>query len=291
MASPRATVLIIDETSTRSVQIKPSTIRMIKPMMVGLALSTLAFGAASAYLGIQYLTARQHNLALSREVTHLQHFTSAEIEAKLKGLNQSEHAVIELQQYLKARGADAPPVVSAPQNDGKNDAAGGPEIKLAAPVPYMGSYSEQTEHLLALARKMPLGVPHPGELSSRFGVRSDPFTGQGREFHPGLDFRAKIGEPIRATADGTVIFAGGQNGYGNMVKIRHGFGYSTVFAHLSQIEVGVGQQVKAGDEIGKAGNTGRSTGPHLHYEVRRNDIPQDPEGFLSLKASVDILKN
>ena len=116
-------------------------------------------------------------------------------------------------------------------------------------------------------------------ISSGFGVRSDPFTG-GAAFHAGLDFRGPVGAPIYAAAGGIVISAGVRQGYGNCVDIRHGNGVTTRYAHLSRIETTVGSRIDAGSVIGRLGNTGRSTGPHLHFEVRINDRPVNPRPFL-----------
>jgi murein DD-endopeptidase MepM/ murein hydrolase activator NlpD len=117
------------------------------------------------------------------------------------------------------------------------------------------------------------------DLSSSFGVRSDPF-GRGPAMHSGVDFRAGHGEPVRATANGKVVTAGWNGGYGKMVEIDHGNGYSTRYAHLSDISVKLGQSVRTGQTIGSVGSTGRSTGPHLHYETRIDDRPVDPQKFL-----------
>jgi murein DD-endopeptidase MepM/ murein hydrolase activator NlpD len=117
------------------------------------------------------------------------------------------------------------------------------------------------------------------DMSSSFGLRNDPF-GRGPAMHSGVDFRADTGEPVRATANGRVTTASWNGGYGKMVEIEHGGGYSTRYAHLSDISVRVGQSVKTGQVIGKVGSTGRSTGPHLHYETRINDRPVDPQKFL-----------
>lgn len=116
-------------------------------------------------------------------------------------------------------------------------------------------------------------------ISSGFGTRADPFTG-GAAFHAGLDFRGPIGAPIHAAAAGTVSFTGVRQGYGNCVEISHGNGLLTRYAHMSRIGARVGQAVKPGDTIGAIGNTGRSTGPHLHFEVRINDRPVNPRPFL-----------
>jgi murein DD-endopeptidase MepM/ murein hydrolase activator NlpD len=98
--------------------------------------------------------------------------------------------------------------------------------------------------------------------------------------HTGIDFRGSIGEPIHATASGAVASAGWSGGYGKMVEIDHGNGLSTRYGHLSEIDVSVGQQVKIGQVIGRLGSTGRSTGPHLHYETRIDGDAVDPQKFL-----------
>ncbi len=128
---------------------------------------------------------------------------------------------------------------------------------------------------------VPVRKPIIGEidLSSSFGVRNDPF-GRGPAMHSGLDFRSSTGDPVRATANGTVVTAGWNGGYGKMVEIDHGNGISTRYGHLSEIEVKVGQRVRIGQTVGRVGSTGRSTGPHLHYETRIDDTPVDPQKFL-----------
>jgi murein DD-endopeptidase MepM/ murein hydrolase activator NlpD len=117
------------------------------------------------------------------------------------------------------------------------------------------------------------------ELSSGFGVRTDPFLGR-PAMHTGLDFRASSGDPVRVTANGTVASAGWSGGYGRMVEIDHGNGLSTRYGHLSEIGVKVGESVKIGQVIGAVGSTGRSTGPHLHYETRIDGEAVDPQKFL-----------
>jgi len=121
--------------------------------------------------------------------------------------------------------------------------------------------------------------PSPGYVSSTYGMRVDPFTGL-PQLHAGIDFAANIGAPVTATADGTVVVAGPFGAFGNTVQIDHGHGLTTVFAHMSRVDVRVGDEVRRGDRVGAVGNTGRSTGPHLHYEVRLNGIPQDPSRFI-----------
>jgi murein DD-endopeptidase MepM/ murein hydrolase activator NlpD len=122
-------------------------------------------------------------------------------------------------------------------------------------------------------------------MSSGFGYRSDPFTG-GAAMHSGLDFRGPIGTPILAAAPGRVSFVGVKAGYGNVVEVDHGQGIMTRYAHLSGYTSKVGAQVAAGQQIAKMGSTGRSTGSHLHFEVRLNGVAVNPRRFLEAKADV-----
>lgn len=121
--------------------------------------------------------------------------------------------------------------------------------------------------------------PARGWLTSRFGYRMSPFTGKAA-MHAGLDIAAAPGSPVYAPADGVVSYAGYDQGYGKLVSIDHGYGVSTRFGHTSQIYVQVGQKVSKWDVVAAVGNTGRSTGPHLHYEVRINGTPVDPINFI-----------
>jgi murein DD-endopeptidase MepM/ murein hydrolase activator NlpD len=122
--------------------------------------------------------------------------------------------------------------------------------------------------------------PVVGKLESGFGGRRNPFGGWGYEFHTGQDIDAPPGAPVIAGATGQVIFVGWQNGYGQLIVIDHGGGLTTRYGHLSHIDVQLGQVVNRGEFIGKVGSTGRSTGPHLHYEVRLNDEPVNPLQYL-----------
>jgi murein DD-endopeptidase MepM/ murein hydrolase activator NlpD len=126
---------------------------------------------------------------------------------------------------------------------------------------------------------MPAIWPVRGQVSAGFGQRLDPLSGEGA-FHAGLDLRAPMGSIVQSTADGLVFFAGRDAGYGNAVLIDHGYGITTKYGHLSRIVVVVGQEVKKGQIIGAVGMTGRSTGPHLHYEVKLNDTPVNPYRYL-----------
>jgi murein DD-endopeptidase MepM/ murein hydrolase activator NlpD len=144
---------------------------------------------------------------------------------------------------------------------------------------------KQAEHLTRTLVWVPLRKPVNGEidLSSTFGVRIDPFL-HVAAMHTGLDFRGEAGEPIHATAAGRVVSAGWSGGYGKMVEVDHGNGFSTRYGHLSRIDVNVGEEIRIGQIVGRMGSTGRSTGPHLHYETRVDGEAVDPQKFLNAGA-------
>ena len=138
---------------------------------------------------------------------------------------------------------------------------------------------------------IPSGQPaHVLMLSSSYGYRSDPFTGAGA-MHAGLDFPGPLGTPILAAAPGRVVFVGQKSGYGNVVEVDHGQGILTRYAHLSGFTTEVGTQVAAGQQIARMGSTGRSTGSHLHFEVRLNGVAVNPRRFLEAKADVLEVKD
>jgi murein DD-endopeptidase MepM/ murein hydrolase activator NlpD len=129
--------------------------------------------------------------------------------------------------------------------------------------------------------------PANGHISSVFGYRKSPFSA-GREFHEGLDIANVPGTPILATAAGKVVLAGRYMGYGNAVVLDHGYGVRTLYGHMSRILVTVGEKVKRENVIGRMGNTGLSTGPHVHYAVMVNDVPVNPERYMFLKSRNDF---
>ncbi len=142
------------------------------------------------------------------------------------------------------------------------------------------AHAKELDSLFGLLRRVPLTTPVRGseyEQTSDFGARVDPFT-RHVAFHPGIDWAGPWGSAVKATAPGTVVFAGPRGGYGNMVEIDHGFGIKTRYGHLSSILVRVGAKVAKGSPVGKLGSTGRSTGPHVHYEIWLADVVRDPRG-------------
>jgi len=144
------------------------------------------------------------------------------------------------------------------------------------------SFQELVEYLedqKSLLASTPSIWPVKGWLTSTFGYRSSPFTGR-RELHKGLDIATRSGTPVIAPADGLVVFAGREGGFGNMIIIDHGYGITTRYGHCSSLEAKLGQKIKRGDVVARVGNTGRSTGPHVHYEVAVNGVSVNPSRYI-----------
>lgn len=223
--------------------------------------------------GLAQMEARQ--LALVERLTHFADWRANRAAAALKKLGLDPKRVL---------------------NKVEHEAMGGPLERPSTDA--NGGMDPRFERLgLSLARMNALeqglaGVPqvvpaHFTRISSTFGFRRDPFTGGGA-MHKGLDFVAPKGTPILAAAQGTVTFVGQIRGYGNVVEISHGNGLSTRYAHMSAFHSHVGEKVSAGEVIGAIGSTGRSTGPHLHFEVRINGRAVNPRPFL--EQAPDVLK-
>jgi murein DD-endopeptidase MepM/ murein hydrolase activator NlpD len=181
-------------------------------------------------------------------------------------------------------------ISGAPTPSGSQAAMGGPFVPVTfdeGGSPFESSLAQLQTEILDSQRitralpRLPFRQPLAGALvtTSPFGIRVDPFFGR-MAMHTGNDFRGAFGARVMATAAGKVVFASYDGGYGNMVEIDHGNGLTTRYAHLSAFTVVKGQEVQAGQEVGQLGSTGRSTGPHLHYEVRIDGRPVDPIPFV-----------
>jgi murein DD-endopeptidase MepM/ murein hydrolase activator NlpD len=196
-------------------------------------------------------------------------------------------------------------IKSSEFNFGQDPPQGGPESDIPGARPQIADISTMLRSLqsqvdlsgsqlsalenVILSRQLgqeihPEGRPvNTGYISSGFGSRVDPFTG-GEEFHEGIDFAAPEGTGIRAVAAGVVTWAGARGGYGNMVQIDHGNGYATRYGHADKVLVHVGETVQRGDVVALVGDTGRSTGPHVHFEVLKNGHEVNPARFVALRA-------
>lgn len=194
------------------------------------------------------------------------------VEEAKKSFDKIDSTLESINDKMKKRGLKT---ISIPH-------AGGPVENDISNIELLTDYYEDA--LKELDKKLssiPLGVPHRGSISSPFGYRANPFTNRGREMHSGIDLKGRTGDLIKSTASGRVMFAGYDGQYGKVVKIKHANGYETRYAHLSRTLVKKGDRIEAGSNVGHLGSTGRSTGPHLHYEILKNNKKINPEKYFS----------
>ncbi|MGB3538995.1 MAG: M23 family metallopeptidase [Mesorhizobium sp.] len=246
----------------------------IKPFSLWSTRSGLAQGETSADRADKLFVAINQSLR-DIEAKQLNHVTQL--------ADNAQHNADAISDALEAAGL---PVDRDQGGFDKSD-VGGPLIPVDSSTIFESKVKDLDEALNTLdqlkkeARSLPLANPAPGHVvTSPFGVRTDPIVGTAA-LHSGMDFRAAVGMEAKVTAAGVVVKAGWNGGYGRMVEVDHGQGYSTRYGHLSQILVKVGDKLKAGDVIGRTGSSGRSTGPHLHYEVRHDGQAVNPLRFLS----------
>ena len=192
----------------------------------------------------------------------------------------ARQAVAEVRRLLASTGLNVDRLF--PQLAQDRGGQGGPFVAPPKADPQNAMTSDKMEELRSLMKSLPLSVPLDYyQLESRFGPRHDPFNRRS-SFHTGIDLSAPYMSPVHATAAGTVTYAGYRSDYGKIVEIDHGNGIATVYAHLHRYMVSVGQRVAEHEQIGFLGSSGRSSGPHVHYEVLVNNEPQDPEKFIGL---------
>lgn len=250
------------------------------------SITGIAIGLLVGLLGYIRYETHQTNQA-HKELVDLKHslsnaatrlaLSNGRVKQMWNNLNKADSSLQKIKKYLIDR--NVKPISKAARGN-KTD-IGGEYYPLISP----GAIKQKADELAALLRAIestPIGLPHEGRLTSDFGARGNPFENGGSEFHPGLDVSGNIGDPIHATADGSVIFAGWKGGYGNCVILKHGNNYGTLYGHMSKILVHEGQRISAGTVIGLLGSTGRSTGPHVHYEVIYNNEKKNPIQFINI---------
>ena len=249
-----------------------------------------------------FLTRRSKNRIFIRRVSVSKRLTSfsavgllflAAITASAFGISRvlSDANLIETAQtasVFNRIAAQTPPqndIVIEDQRQPSNDEVALNEGGPANDMELDGEGQQLDAELKAIAAKadptyLPTEWAHLGKINNEFGFRRNPFGGRAYEFHPGMDIDGERGDLVTASANGTVIKASYTGGYGNMVEIDHGNGIHTRYGHMSKLEVEAGETVTRGQLIGEIGSTGRSTGPHLHFELRYNDKPINPRHFL-----------
>lgn len=223
------------------------------------------------------------NEEYAQQVTQLQYklkFQLTQFQAEKRELvNSAVSELKERSQFIEEVMGDIGVKIKKKSQDTGEENRGGPFITI--PESERQSLIQQTDNYLKMMSKLPLGRPVPGIVTSSYGSRKDP-KNKKAAFHSGIDFRGKRGSEVLATADGVVRKAGRNGSYGLFVQIDHGNGYSTCFAHLKKYLVRKGEKVSRGQSVGLVGSTGRSLGPHLHYEVRHDNKPVNPKKFLKV---------
>lgn len=250
-------------------------------------------GKVAVFLGLAVFGALTHYSSLLFEVSRLR-----QVETESRALLEKTHRIEQDAASLRTQMGQLSGMVTklgvmagvdSPPPDPKIGGTGGGSPAVGAAAVSFEEMSTRLAELTAKSRELtgvfnarktlltttPSIWPVRGYLSGSFGNRTDPFTGL-KDFHPGLDISAPLGTKVLAPADGTVIFVGVKSGYGNAVTVSHGHGLVTHYGHLDAFNVRVGQAVRRGSVLGFVGSTGRSTAPHLHYEVWLNGSNQNP---------------
>lgn len=296
------TVMVFDESRLGEVKTRKISSRVIRFAIMSVALYVFISGAGFFYLNNLYkersslYTFKEENLKLKDKI--------AGYEAQIIDINEKLAGVMELENKVRSLAS-----YGEPSTDKKQLAVGGKEVdvlqdlskvserkdkrffeelnttltnlgmeieKRAVSLSELADFLEEQKLMLS---STPSIWPVKGWISSGFGYRISPFTGR-RVFHEGLDIATKYNTPVHATAKGIVVFAGRKAGYGKTVIVDHGYGYITKYGHNNALIVKAGDKVNKGDVIAEVGSTGRSTGPHVHYEVIVNGIPVNPLKFI-----------
>ncbi|HEX8920944.1 MAG TPA: peptidoglycan DD-metalloendopeptidase family protein [Pyrinomonadaceae bacterium] len=245
----------------------------VSALMAFVVFSAALYGIYAVIQHVRHQNVEQENVRLRAE--------NEKQRQQLDNLNDRVEAVEDASRRLVEMSG-----VSREDQQPVMNGAGGPFLPMdeASAVEYKTDHLEQElrayEILLRERATVPSIWPVKGTLESGYGGRRNPFGGSSYEYHEGQDIEAEMGTPVIAAASGTVTIACSQNGYGNVVYIDHGNGLSTRYGHLSHIDATLGQRIARGEVLGRVGSTGRSTGPHLHYEVRINNSPVNPRLYL-----------
>lgn len=273
----KTTVIFVNQAqnSNRPIQIPTSYLAHWKKIILGIAGLFLLLVFSVFYLirsNSDVLLAKSKlEKALSENKKKLAVIDTSSLQKHYQSIDKK---LLTINKYLKARGLK-PILAKNAGGEESNDVLSNEEI-----TAFYDNYLSKIAYNVAYT---PMGYPYLGAITSGYGHRENPFTGENVETHKGLDIRASYGDPVKCTANGKVTFASMRGGYGNCIVIKHGNGFETYYGHLSKILVKVGEEVTAGSKIGKVGSTGRSTGPHLHYEVHQNGKVINPRSFLTLE--------
>jgi murein DD-endopeptidase MepM/ murein hydrolase activator NlpD len=282
-----STIIIVNKNQeqTQAIRVKTKHLKRIRHYIASVVLLIIALVGTIAYLNSKDTKREQEKQLLLSQIAQLKgkvSTTTSASAAMAASTNSASNYIQSIQSklqkindYLRKRGLKG---FSTNSIGGDGNAE---ESKLTDNEKY-SLYNDYLSRLVNSVAFTPMGYPRLSSITSVFGYRSDPFDSENAELHPGIDFRGAKGDPVHVTADGNVVFTGRKGGYGNCIIVQHKNDFQTLYGHLSHIDVKEGQSIKTGDVIGEVGSTGRSTGTHLHYEVRKNGKPINPVKFLTL---------
>ena len=273
----KTTILFVNKNpqAFKPMQVSNRLILHWKKYIASIVMLFMALIAAVVYLVSLQNQQLLKQLVLTKKL-HQMHslFAQVDTSSMKEKFTKIDTELSNINDYLKARGIK-PAIKIDEGGEADDDVISGDEISNFY-VKYLDRVGYDLSHT-------PLGLPYHGRITSTFGHRENPFGGSHVETHKGLDISGPLGSPVKAMAEGTVEFAGRRGGFGNCVMLKHANGFETLYGHLSQILVRVGEKIEIGQTIGKIGSTGRSTGPHLHYEIHKNGQQINPQSFLTLK--------
>jgi murein DD-endopeptidase MepM/ murein hydrolase activator NlpD len=272
----KTTILFVNKHAQgiKPMQVSSKLILNWKKYLTAVLLVFLGLIAAIVFLTSNNLQQYKLQEALAKKIQYI-HVSYAQVDTNAirKKFTNIDKELSTINGYLKARGIRSS--IKEPQG-GEEDS------DIISTDEISNFYEDYLKKIIYNISYTPLGYPYPGAITSTFGHRENPFSGEGIETHKGVDIKGAWGSPVKAMAKGEVEFAGLRGGFGNCIMLKHGNGFETLYGHLSKILVSVGQKIDIGQQIGNIGSTGRSTGPHLHYEVHKNGEKIDPKNFLTL---------
>ena len=272
----KTTVLFLNKNPRvlKPIQLSTGLIVNWKKYLAGFSVLFLSLIGIIVYLTSSNIEQYKLRLMLSKKLNSMHTiFVEVDTGAVRKKFTTIDAELSTITGYLKARGI---------QTSFKGPQGGEANTDIISTDEISDFYEGYLKRIIYNISYTPLGFPYHGSITSAFGHRENPFGGSAIETHKGLDIKGPAGAPVKAMAKGVVEFAGLRGGFGNCIMLKHGNGFETLYGHLSKIAVSMGQQIDIGQQIGNIGSTGRSTGPHLHYEVLLNGVQINPESFLTL---------
>ena len=273
----KTTILFVNKNqqAIKPIQVSSNLIINWKKYVSGISLVFVSLVGVIVYLTSHKIQQNKLQETLSQKLYAIQlEMSEVDTAALRQRFSRIDKQLSTINGFLQARGI---------QTASKGPKGGEADNEIISTAEMGNFYEDYLSTIIHNISYTPLGLPYQGAITSTFGYRENPFGGTGIETHKGLDIQGPHGAKVKAMAKGTVVFAGPKGGYGNCIILKHGNGFETLYGHLSKILVRTGEQIDIGQQIGNIGSTGRSTGPHLHYEIHKYGQKINPQPFLNLQ--------